>query len=205
MGVFSREDAERKKVLVLLSARGYLKLSKPYKIEWCKEVTKDELWHDYGYFKEPSHPEGYYLFKITSLVEPMAQVSRKLKIVTLEKPGVCRGIRDAATAAGVEVELATDVQSAIRAGNGVAVFDVSWIIPAALKPIIDRAREVRKSHQTIAMDMRRKKTRKVLVRWLRILLGQVTLNKYVLYLDGRENDDLESLARELLGDVLKQV
>ena len=207
-GIFSKEDADRKKILALLSARGYLELSTPYKIEWCQEVTKDELWHDYGYFKEPTHAEGYYLFKITSLVEPMAQVSRKLKIVTLDKPGVCRGIRDAATAAGVEVELATDVHSAIQAANGVAVFDVSWVVPGALKPIIDRAREVCKSHQTLAMDMRLKKTRKVLVRWLRILLGQVTLNKYVLFLDGREadmNHDLESLARALLGDVLKQV
>ncbi len=207
-GIFSKDDADKKKILVLLSARGYLELSTPYKIEWCKEVTKDELWHDYGYFKEPTHPEGYYLFKIVPLVEPMAQVSRKLKIVTLNKPGVCKGIRDAATAAGVDVEIAADVRSAIQLANGIAVFDVSSFVPRELKPVLDRAKEILKSHQTIAMDMRLKKTRKVLVRWMRILLGQVSTSKYMLYLDGRESDatyDLEQLARTLLEDVLKQV
>jgi hypothetical protein len=207
-GIFGKDDADRKKILVLLSARGYLELSTPYKIEWCKEVTKDELWHDYRYFKEPTHPEGYYLFKIIPLVEPMAQVSGKLKIVTLNKPGVCKGIQYAATAAGVEVEIAADVESAIQLADGIAVFDVSGFVPRELKQVLDGALRIRKSHQTTAMDMRRKKTRKILVRWLRILLGQVSTRKYALYLDGRESDaeyDLEQLARTLLDDVLKQI
>jgi len=58
------------------------------------------------------------------------------------------------------------------------------------------------------MDMRLKKTRKVMVRWLRILLAQVRERKYVLYLDGRAADpkhDLESLACRLMTDVLKEV
>ena len=207
-GIFGKDDADRKKILVLLSARGYLELSTPYKIEWCKEVTKDELWHDYRYFKEPTHPEGYYLFKIIPLVEPMAQVSRKLKIVTLNKPGVCKGIQYAATAAGVEIEIVADVESAIQLADGIAVFDVSGFVPRELKQVLDGALRIRKSHQTTAMDMRRKKTRKILVRWLRILLGQVSTRKYALYLDGRESDaeyDLEQLARTLLDDVLKQI
>lgn len=77
-----------------------------------------------------------------------------------------------------------------------------------MKRVLDGARQLRKSHQTIAMDMRLKKTRKVMVRWLRILLAQVRQRQYVLYLDGRiadPNHDLESLACSLMADVLKML
>ena len=53
-----------------------------------------------------------------------------------------------------------------------------------------------------------KKTRKLLVRWLRILLSEVHTRKYVLYIDGREDDGSEGLAKlsaEFLTDVLKMV
>jgi len=207
-GIFSFEDAKRKKVLVLLSAKGYLEVSAPYKIETCEDVTLEALKAKDSYFADSSHPEGYYLFTVKPLIEPMGDVARRLKIVTLQKPGVCSGVALAANAAGLDIDFVADEQSALRATDGVAVLDTTGVVDHAMKRVLDGARQLRKSHQTIAMDMRLKKTRKVMVRWLRILLAQVRQRQYVLYLDGRTvdpNHDLESLACTLMTDVLKAI
>ena len=206
-GVFSLEDAKKKQVLVLLSSRGYLELSTPYKIVGCKEVGKAELKNDYGYFREPTH-DSYYLFEIQPLIEPLKIAKAKLKVVTLSKGGVCAGVSEAAQELGVEIETVANVKAALDQADGVVLFDVSRFIDHSVKNVIDGAREIRKSHQPLAMDMRWKKTRKLMVRWLRILLGQVQTRKYVLYIDGRESDpnhDLKSLAKVLLADVVKMV
>ena len=60
----------------------------------------------------------------------------------------------------------------------------------------------------LAMNMRLKKAREEMVRWLRILLNQVQARKYVLYIDGREDDETSSLEKQaglFLLEVLRRV
>ena len=79
------------------------------------------------------------------------------------------------------------------------------MVPQELKPIIDEVVKLRKSHQPLAMNMRLKKSRKEMVRWLRILLGQVSTRKYVLFVVGREDAALESHAFEFFSDTVKEL
>ena len=206
-GIYSKEDADRKRVLVLLSARGYLELSRPYKIVGCQEVIKDELWHAHHYYKEPSDPggKGYYLFSIKPLIESMEDVARRLKIVVVGTEGVSAGVKRSASEMGIEVEDIPDWRTAVRVADGVVVFDRSRVVPSALKPIIDEAVKLRKSHQPLAMNMRVKKARKEMVRWLRILLGQVSTRKYVLFVVGREDAALENVAFDFFSGLAKEL
>lgn len=206
-GIYSKEDADRKRVLVLLSARGYLELSRPYKIVGCQEVTKDGLWHAHHYYKEPSDPggKGYYLFSIKPLIESMEDVARRLKIVVVGTDGVSAGVKRSASEMGIEVEDIPDWRTAVRVADGVVVFDRSRVVPPVLKPIIDEAVKLRRSHQPLAMNMRVKKARKEMVRWLRILLGQVSTRKYVLFVVGREDAALESVSFDFFSGLAKEL
>ena len=207
VGIYSLADASIKRMLVLLTYTN--RMQKPYKIISCKEVSKEELWElrqAKGYLHEPTHPEGYYLFEVKPLVESMADVAERLKIITLDKSGVCKGVAEVAAENGIEVELVQNAETGVSAAHGSVVFDDGWTIPESLQPVIAKSRDLRKSHQTIAMNVKRKKTRKVLVRWLRILLAQVTPpRKYALYIDGRDDVELQSASAALLKDVLAAI
>lgn len=207
IGILSKTDADKKKLLLLLPARGYADITRPFKIECClREISNEELnAPPYNYF-HPATRGPYYLFKICPLVKPMTNIAAKLKIVSLGKNGVCKGVLKCAADLGIETEIAPNRDAAISAADAAVVFDISSYIPTEMKNVIDAARNVRKSHQPTAMDMRWKKTRKVLSRWLRVLLGETQDRKYVLYIDGREEDpttDLEEKSVEFLKDVLK--
>ena len=208
VGVSSLDDARAKRVLALL--RYTNKLQKPYKIVGCREMSRDELWElrqQVGYGKEPTHAEGYYLFAVRPLIEPMKGVKDRLKIITLGKAGVCKGVMDAADEIGVECEVVSSISAAVPFCDGFVVFNDNGVVPSGLRPVIQSALQVRKSHQPNAMNVRLKKTRQVLVRWLRILISQVMPpRKYVLYIDGRDDDPtLEGLSKKLLLDVLNVV
>ena len=88
------------------------------------------------------------------------------------------------------------------------LFDVSWVVAPELRGLLDGAKQRMRSHQPLAMNMRLKKARKEMVRWLRLLLGQVQSRKYVLYIDGREDGetpDLEKDTATFLNEVLREV
>ena len=96
-------------------------------------------------------------------------------------------------------------RTAVRAVDGVVVFDRSRVVPPEFKPIVDEVVKLRKSHQPLAVNMRVKKARKEMVRWLRILLGQVSARKYVLFIAGREDAALENLACDFLSGMVKEL
>ena len=210
VGVFSMADAKRKKLLVLVRARGVADVAKVYKIEDCiREIGNDELnAPPYSYFHTATRGP-YYLFKVSPLVKPMTNIATKLKIVSLEKEGVCRGVLKCAEDSGLEVVRAPTRDAALAMADGVVVFDTRSVPGTSdLRDLLVTAAARQKSHQPLAMDMRWKKARKFLVRWLRILLSEVHTRKYVLYIDGREDDgadDLSKLSAIFLADVLKMV
>ena len=122
--------------------------------------------------------------------------------------GGCRGVKDFATKNGFEIEVATNRDAALSICDGVVLFDVSWVVSPELRGILDGAKQRMRSHQPLAMNIRLKKTQKEMVRWLRILLDQVQSRKYVLYIDGREDEetpDLEKAAALFLNEVLREV
>ncbi|MCQ2394507.1 MAG: restriction endonuclease-like protein [Kiritimatiellae bacterium] len=211
IGLGSLAEAQNKRILVLISARGYLKpIGSPYKILGCREISQEDISvfrAENGYGRVPSHAEGYYQFVVKPLVEGMKDVRDRLKIVTLEKDGVCKGVVDAAAELGIVCETAANLVSAAPGCDGFVVFDDSWVVPPSLRQVVQSAQKMMKSHQPNAMNVKRKKTRKALVQWLRILLRQVTPpRKYVLYIDGRDDDQkLAALSKQLLLDVLNVV
>lgn len=209
IGVFSKQDANRKRLLVLMSARGYADISRAYKIEACEGVVTNETLNapPYDYFHLATRGP-YYLFRISPLVKPMTNVAGKLKIVALTKGGVCKGVLKCAADCGLETESFATKEEALSVAHGVVLFDRKSTVSAPLMDILGAAQKVGKSHQPLAMDMRWKKSRKAMVRWLRILLGEVRTTKYVLYVDGPDADgtgELEALANHFFADVLRMV
>jgi len=211
-GVLNIDDAKRKRLLVLGTARGQNKVARAYKITDCVcEVSTDELndpKYEYQQMVHKASRGPYYLFKVLPLVKPMTNVAGKLKIVSLAKNGVCKGVLKCAADCGLEVETVPSLKAAIAVCHGVVLFDKSARVATPLVDVLKTARENSRSHQPLAMDMRWKKSRKEMVRWLRILLREVKTTKYVLYIDGPDNDptgELESLSSAFLTDVLKMV
>lgn len=210
IGIWSLDDASRKRLLVLMSARGYLKpVGSPYRIARVEEVTKEQLWHDpqHPYFKEPRH-DVYYLFHVQPLVAPLANLAQRLKIVTLAKGGVCKGVREKARTIGVDVVEARHLDEAMRLADGVVLWDCNGRVHPDLRGTLELAELRMKSHQPLAMDMRWKKSQKTMVHWLRTLLKQVTDRKYVLFIDGRSGDprhDLEEQAANFFEAISQQV
>ena len=206
-GIKSLDDANKRRVLVLIAPRGYAEFSSPFKIVGnCSVVSKDDLQRLHGY-PHPSH-EKYYLFHIAPLIAPLSNIRDRLKIVTCNKTGVCKGVADCARANGFELESVADYNRALSVCDAAVIFDVKWQVAPELKGILTNARKVRKSHQPLAMNMKLKKAQKEMVRWLRVLLGEVKSRKYVLYIDGREEEstvELEKLACSFLKDVLLEV
>ena len=207
IGIRSLEDARKRRVLVLIASRGYAELSSPFKIVGdCSLVSKEYLQQKHGY-PAPSH-ERYYLFHIVPLIEPLANIRNRLKIVTCTKLGVCKGVVDYAEGNGLEVEKVANYSVALENCDGVVLLDDSWVVAPELRVILQTASTRMLSHQPSAMNVKRQKARKELVRWLRILLGQVTARKYVLYIDGRDDDtdpNLEKDVAAFLKDVLAEV
>ena len=95
--------------------------------------------------------------------------------------------------------------TALAACDGMVVFDKTSRVPQDLTDVISEAKSLGKAHQPLAMDMRWKKSRKSMVRWLRILLHEVKDEKCLLYIDGPAGDDLESLAEAFIGEALTDI
>lgn len=204
IGIKSLDDARRRRVLVLIAPRGYAELSSPFKIrEGCSVVSKVDLQRRHGY-PSPTH-DKYYLFPIVPLIEPLDNVKSRLKIVTCDKSGVCEGVADYAAGNGFEIEKAAGREAALRLCDGVVILDDSSVVVPELRGILEAACCRMLSHQPLAINILRKKAQKEMVRWLRILLGQVKGRKYVLYIDGREEDDLKANTITFLSEVLKDV
>ncbi len=204
IGIKSLDDARKRRVLVLIAPRGYAELSSPFKIlEGCSVVSKEDLQRRHGY-PSPTH-DKYYLFKFVPLIEPFANVKTRLKIVTCNKSGVCEGVADYAAVNGFEIEKAADRDAAMNLSDGVVLLDDAWTVAPELRGILEAARQRMLSHQSLAMNILRKKAQKEMVRWLRILLGQVKDRKYVLYIDGRDDGDLKEKTFSFLSEVLNIV
>ena len=207
IGIMNLDDARKRRILVLIAPRGYAELSSPFKIHGeCSILSKEDLQRLHGY-PEPTH-DKYYLFPIVPLIEPLENLRNRLKIVTCDKSGVCKGVVDYAVANGFEIEKVVGHEAALSLCDGVVLFDVSWAVAPELRGILDGASKRMRSHQPLAMNILRKKARKEMVRWLRILLSQVKDRKYVLYIDGREDADgykLDEVACSFLMDMLADV
>jgi hypothetical protein len=142
------------------------------------------------------------------LIEPLADVKNRLKFVICDKEGVSKGVNDFATEKGFEIEVVPSRDAALAICDGVVLFDDTWVVAPELRGILNDATLRKRSHQPLAMNMRLKKAREEMVRWLRILLNQVQARKYVLYIDGREDDETSSLEKQaglFLLEVLRRV